>query len=241
MNISQYSAGYTSKTEEEFQLYGDVNTPDRGGSAEQSQAHASLQRFLQENAASLQHILCGYVVKMGLATGENVELVAAEVFQDAALETLAHAERFNPEMQARPWFLAIAANILKRHRNAFLRRYRFEVLTSDLTRQAAQGSEEHVLDQMMGMGSNSTGPEQVLIAREGARELLALVAPEDAQLLQMALIQGWDASALGQVLGVTSGAARVRVHRALHRLRSAWRQSQQKKERGGYHGEKTDA
>ena len=214
----------------------DVTPTGRGGPAEQSQARAYLQGFLQENAASLQRILCGYVVKMGLAAGEHVELVAAEVFQDAALETLAHAERFNPEMQARTWFLAIGANILKRHRNAFLKRYRFEVLTSDLTRQAGRGSEENVLDQIMGMGSNSAGPEQVLVAREGARELLALVAPEDARLLQMALIQGWDASALGQLMGVTPGAARVRVHRALNRLRVAWRQSQQRKERGGSHG-----
>ena len=228
--------GYPIETEEEFHLGRDVNTPGGGGPAEQSQARTSLQRFLQENAASLQRILCGYVVKMGLATGKNVELVAAEVFQDAALETLAHAERFNPQMQARPWFLAIAANMLKRHRNAFLKRSRFEVLTSDLTRQTARESEEHALDQMMGMSSTSAGPEQVLVTREGMRELLALVTLEDAQLLHMALIQGWDANALGQVMGLTPGAARVRVHRALHRLRAAWRQSQQRKERGGSHG-----
>jgi len=189
---------------------------------------------LQENAASLQRILCGYVVKMGLATGENVELVAAEIFQDAVLETLAHAERFNPKIQARPWFLAIAANILKRHRSDFLKLSHFEVLTSDLTRQEARGGEENVLDQIMGTGASLADPEQVLVAREGMQALLALVAPEDAQLLQMALIQGWDASALGHLMGVTPGAARV--HRALSRLRVAWRQSQQKKERGGYYG-----
>lgn len=166
----------------------DVNTPGRGEPSEYGQARAYLQRFLQENATSLQGILCGYVVKMGLASGKNVELLAAEVFQDAALETLAHAERFNPQMQARPWFLAIAANILKRHRHAFIKRYQFEVLTSDLTRQAAHGSEENVLDQIMLMGFSSANPEQALVASEGARELLALVAPEDAQLLQMALI-----------------------------------------------------
>ena len=157
-------------------------------------------------------------------------------FQDAVLETLAHAERFNPEMQARPWFLAIAANILKRHRNDFLKRYRFEVLTSDLMRQIAWESEGNVLDQMMGMGSNSDDPEQVLVTNEGLRELLALVTPKDAQLLHMALIQGWDAKALAELMGVTPGTVRVRVHRALNRLRVAWRQSQQRKERGGYYG-----
>lgn len=227
---------YTNKTEEEFILYRHA-TPSGGGEpAGHSQAQAYLQRFLQENARQLQNILCGYVVKMGLASGENVELVAAEVFQDAVLETLAHAERFNPNMQARPWFLAIAANILKRHRADYLKRYRFEVLTGDLARQTPEESVGDVLDQMMGTRGGTSGPEQTVIARESARELLALVAPEDAQLLHMALVQGWDASALGQLMGITPGAARVRVHRALSRLRAAWRQEQQRKERGGYHG-----
>jgi RNA polymerase sigma-70 factor (ECF subfamily) len=191
-----------------------------------------LQRFLQEHAASLQAIICGYVAKMGLATGQNVEAVAAEVFQDAALEILAHTERFHPEMQPRAWFLAIAANILKRHRARYLKRHRFEVLTSNL----AQESEQDVLDQIMDARGGTGGPEQTLLSREGASELLAMVAPQDAQLLHMALVQGWDASALGQLMGITPGAARVRVHRALSRLRAAWRQSEQRKEREGYHG-----
>lgn len=216
-------------------MYGDATTSE-GGSAEHSQGRDYLQRFLQENAASLQSILCGYVVKMGLATGENVEFVAAEVFQDAALETLAHAERFNPNMQARPWFLAIAANILKRHRTNYIKRYRFEVLTGNLAKQEAQESEQDVLDLIMGARARTAGPEPGLVERESTRELLALVSLEDAQLLQMALIQGWDASALGELMGVTPGTARVRVHRALNRLRAAWRQSQQRKERGGYYG-----
>jgi RNA polymerase sigma factor (sigma-70 family) len=235
-NIPQYSAVYITETEEEFTLYRHVTTPGGGESAGHSQARAYLQHFLQENAVHLQNMLCGYVVKMGLATGENVELVAAEVFQDAALETLAHAERFNPTMQARPWFLAIAANILKRHRADYLKRYRFEVLAGNLARRETQESAEEVLDQIMGARAGMVGPEQAFVARESARELLALVAPEDAQLLHMALIQGWDASALGQLMGVTPGAARVRVHRALSRLRAAWRQSQERKERSGYHG-----
>lgn len=181
---------------------------------------------------SLQAIICGYVAKMGLATGQNVEAVAAEVFQDAALETLAHAERFNPEMQPRAWFLAIAANILKRHRASYLKRNRFEVLTGNL----AQESEQDVLDRLMDARSGTGEPEQTLLSRESTSELLAMVAPEDAQLLHMALVQGWDASALGQLMGITPGAARVRVHRALSRLRVAWRQSEQRMERGGYHG-----
>src|SRR5262245_21839195 len=135
-----------------------------GRGTEDSPARAYLQRFLQDNAASLQAILCGYVAKMGLVTGQTIELVAAEIFQDAVVETLAHAERFNPEIQARAWFLAIAANILKRHRASYLKRHRFEVLAGNLARPTGQESEQDVLDQIMGVRSNATEPEQTYMS-----------------------------------------------------------------------------
>lgn len=97
-NISQGTCiGYTLGTEDQFILYGHRIPTGDGKSAEQSPARTYLQGFLQENATSLQQILRGYVVKMGLASGENVELVATEIFQDAVVETLIHAERFNPD------------------------------------------------------------------------------------------------------------------------------------------------
>lgn len=233
-NISQDTCtGYTIGTEEQFILYGHGITTGDGKPAEPSPARTYLQRFLQENAVSLQGILRGYVVKMGLATGEQVELVTAEIFQDAVLETLTHAERFNPDMQARPWFLAIAANILKRHRADSLKRARFEVRADYLVRQPEQENEQDVLERMMAASTGTaSGPEQTLLARESVRELLALVSSQDAQLLHLALVQGWDANALGILLHVSPGTARVRLHRALNRMRAAWRKAEQRKERG---------
>ncbi len=193
------------------------------------QARAYLRWFLQENAAQLQAIICGYVAKMGLATGAHIQAVAAEVFQDAALEALAHADRFHPQMQPRAWFLAIAANILKRYRASVAKRARFEVLVGSLARRSELEPEQDVLDRLMACGA--PGLEQAVTANEGARELLALISPQDAQLLKQALIDGWDARMLASMMGVSPGTARVRVHRALSRLRKAWQQSEQRKER----------
>lgn len=208
-------------------MYGNGTAIRERQDAGDGRARAYLQRFLQENAVHLQTILGGYVAKMGLASGPGIEAVAAEVFQDAVLETLAHADRFNPEMQPRAWFLAIAANILKRHRAGYAKRYKFEVLVGSLANRYEDESEQDVLDRIMQAGA--PGPEQTLASRETVRELLALVSPEDARLLNMALLEGWDASALGTHLGITPGTARVRVHRALSRLRVAWKKSEQQK------------
>jgi RNA polymerase sigma-70 factor (ECF subfamily) len=184
----------------------------------------------------LQGILCGYVIKLELAKGENIEAVAAEVFQDAVIETLVHADRFNPEMQPRAWFLAIAANILKRHRAKLAKRYRFEVLVGDLARKSELDNEQDVLDRIMAYAAGTPGPEQVLVARESVREMLALVSAEDAHLLNLTLVQGWSTEMLAQMMGVTPGAARVRVHRAVTRLRVAWQKAEQRKERGKRNG-----
>lgn len=208
-------------------MYGNQNAAEMGQGVASNRARAYLQQFLQDNAPHLQALIGGYAVRMGLASGSNVELIAAEVFQDAVVETLAHADRFNPEMQARPWFLAIAANMLKRHRASYARRYTFEVLVGNLTHKNEAESETDVLDRIL--QSSAPGPEQTLAEREYVREMLSLISPDDARLLSMVLLEGWDASALGQRLGIASGTVRVRIHRALSRLRAAWKTSEQQK------------
>lgn len=190
----------------------------------------SLHRFLQENNARLTGIICSYVARMGLARGENVRLLAAEVFQDAALELLAHADRLDPERQPHAWFLRIAANILKRKRASFARRYRFEVLVSDLAERAQADDEYDVLDRLM--AERAPGPEQMLASREHVQELLALVSERDAEILRLALLQDLDAEHIAEILGVKPGAVRVRLHRALRRLRVAWKQYEAR-EKGG--------
>ncbi|MBX3061605.1 MAG: hypothetical protein KF726_01440 [Anaerolineae bacterium] len=48
---------------------------------------------------------------------------------------------------------------------------------------------------------------------------MALVSVEDARLLKLAVLHDLDGDELAQELGITAGAARVRLHRALRRLR----------------------
>jgi len=132
--------------EEPLILYGNETAAGGRQDAGSSRARAYLQRFLQDNAGPLQAILCGYVARMGLAGGAMMEAVAAEVFQDAVIEALAHADRFTSEMQPRAWFLAIAANILKRHRASYAKRYKFEVLLGNLASKSELESEQDVLD-----------------------------------------------------------------------------------------------
>jgi RNA polymerase sigma-70 factor, ECF subfamily len=66
------------------------------------------------------------------------------------------------------------------------------------------------------------GPEEVAVASleaERARQLLALLPPQQRELLGLRLLAGLTAQETGNELGMSAGAVRVAQHRALARLR----------------------
>ncbi len=64
-------------------------------------AEKRLRQFLQENIPQLLGIIRFYVVRTGLAQGETVQAVAADILYEAISEALAHVERFDPMTQPR--------------------------------------------------------------------------------------------------------------------------------------------
>ena len=81
-------------------------------------------------------------------------------------------------------------------------------------------SESELFDQLM--TNTSAGPDQEIAANEQAELLLSLVSHEDQHILMLAFLQDFEREALAQKLGISPGATRVRLHRALKRLRLAW-------------------
>lgn len=185
----------------------------------ESRVSCETQRFLQENAAVLREIARVYVVRMGLAYGDDSTALAEEVFHDAALEALAHPDRLATARQPRAWFMGVMANIVKRRRAGIARRERFEVVISDLRCPPDITSEEDLLDYLM--RHENPGPEETVEAQAQLDEIFALISIDDANILRLALIHELQAEKLGQLLNVTPSTARVRVHRALSRLRLA--------------------
>ena len=176
---------------------------------------------ISDNVASLLGILRSYVQRMGLARGEEASAVAVEVLQEVVLEALDHADRFNPTGQPMAWLLGIAINVIKRKKAELAKRSQRELSMSDLSlKQEEHLSESELFDQLM--ANSSAGPGQEIAANEQAELLLSLVSPEDQHILMLAFLQGFEREALAQKLGISPGATRVRLHRALKRLRLAW-------------------
>ena len=187
----------------------------------------ALHFFLQENIGILQGIIRSYVVRTGLAHGDTVQIVTQEIFNETSLHVLLQAESFSTIRQPRAWFLGIAANIIKRRRSTLLQQNQREFSMS------TQDSESVFFDQLSSLAHPS--PELEVELRVQVAELLKLASPSDRHVLELAFLYDLDTQHLAEALDVPPGTARVRLHRALNRLRTAWReQSQHEKERGRY-------
>ena len=193
----------------------------------------ALRTFLQENIEPLQGIVRSYVARTGLAYGDALESVTLEVLNEATVQALRHTELFSTVLQPRAWFLGIAANVIKRRRSSLARQSQHEFSVNTLISTAGNGSEGDFFDQL-GL-IIQPGPEQEVETRSQVAELLSLASPDDRRILRLAFLQDLDTQSLALALNIPPGAARVRLHRALHRLRAAWRTHMQYEQERGHH------
>lgn len=190
-----------------------------------------ISEFLSENASDLLATLRTYVWRMGLARGEAVAPTAVEVLQEVVIEALDHPDRFHPDGQLMAWLLGIGANVIKRKKVEFAKHSRRELFIGELAQtQAEPLNDDELFDQIT--TDTRIGPEQEIAANEQAVWLLSLVSPEDQQLLLLAFLYDFEREGLAKRLGITPIAARVRLHRALKRLRSAWHEQDVKLREG---------
>jgi RNA polymerase sigma factor (sigma-70 family) len=79
-------------------------------------------------------------------------------------------------------------------------------------------SEDDVFDLI----AELTSASYEIDADETVSTLLATLSTEDQQVVRLAILHGLNGETLANELGVSRGAARVRLHRALGRLRQAY-------------------
>jgi len=178
-----------------------------------------LRAFIETEAGRLRPTLRLYVLRAGLAGPSEADAAAADLLNEVVAEALAHAERFRPAGEPEAWLLGIAANLVRRRQADLARRERREPLAADLAGPDEDDPFERLAD--LALDSTLAGPEQALESRQAAAELLALVSEDDRRVLELAVLHELNGDRLAGALGTSPGAARVRLHRALGRLRAA--------------------
>ncbi|MBS2965871.1 RNA polymerase sigma factor [Actinocrinis puniceicyclus] len=161
----------------------------------------AVTRFEHLYAESLS-ALFGFCIRRCESREDAADLVA-EVY----LVAWRRIARMPHGQEARLWLFAVAHRLLANQERA-LRRQR------NLGARLAQ----HCAD------SHAPDPAEFLDRREAARVLhdaLATLSPQDSALITLTAWEGLSVADAGRVIGLTAGAARVRLHRARGRLRRA--------------------
>ena len=171
-----------------------------------------------EGARFLGHVRA-YVQRYGVAIGPRAREVALEVVNEVVVEALAHAERFDSTRNLRAWLLGIANNLIRRRRKQLYQQQTREPYTVELAT-ARELTEEQLLERLTAL--HVTGPEDPVLEAMGINAALAKLRPEQRQIIELFLVHDMSASEVGAVLGISPGAARVRLHRALPALRDVW-------------------
>jgi RNA polymerase sigma factor (sigma-70 family) len=178
-----------------------------------------LEQFIEAESVSLTKTLRLYVGRAGLATGSAIGQVADEILSETVEEALTHADRLKPDILTRQWLLGIAANLVKRRKSELARRERREPLVRDIYHHTeATLSDGDLFDMLSSVPETSL---EELEQNQQVAHLLAGLSPDDAHIIRLAILHDMDGNDLGRALSTTPGTARVRLYRALNRLRSS--------------------
>ncbi len=183
-------------------------------------AQSRLRRFIADETPGLLAALKHYLLRAGGAHApSSLEDAAHELLNEVVVEALRHETRFQTTRQPRAWLLGIAANLIRRKQVELAKRERREPLAYDLYRErGAPLDDDAVFDWLTNLCDTD---QDDLESDVTVSVWLAKLAPEDRQIIQLAVLHQLDGQALGAALGISPGAARVRLHRALQRARLA--------------------
>jgi RNA polymerase sigma factor (sigma-70 family) len=186
-----------------------------------SEAHRRAERIraaVEGEHERLLRSVAVLVAKAGpsLRWPEVMEL-AVDLLDEAVKEALRHAARFDPARSATAWVRGIAARLLSSRRRDEARARRCVPAT-------VLGEEGWAA----ALAQLQTGPADEAVARRlDLEQALARLSPEEGRAIDLRYYQGLDGEELASALGAPStGAARVRVCRALQALKAQFTRSE---------------
>jgi RNA polymerase sigma-70 factor (ECF subfamily) len=187
------------------------------------QKHLQLKAFIENHREALLKTIGFYLIRAGLATPPNRLSEAQELLHDVVIEALEHAERFDPNRSPQAWLLGITANLIKRKQTTLAKRMRREPLVHDMVTDANL-SEDDVFDLLTAVNTEND-PARKFEMQDQIRQMMEGIAENDREIIHLAILYDLNGDTLAETLGVSAGAARVRLHRALNRVRRKWQAS----------------
>lgn len=180
---------------------------------------AQLREVIRQEHENLLNILRHYLIRAGLVDYETASAQAHDLLNEVVVEAMSHADRLATVDVPFAWLLGIGANLIKRRQAKYTRNHRREPLIRDLYHGVQDNlSEAELFDQLSLVAHE---PASELESNEKVQWWLAHVSISDREIIELAILHELNGEELADKLGISAGAARVRLHRALRRLRLA--------------------
>ena len=149
-------------------------------------------------------------------TGLNTHLTAVEVVNEVTVEALSHSARMEAVDEPVAWLIGIGLNIMRRYQARLEKQRQREPLVHDLYPRLHMGEDElfDLLESLV-----NPDPAREFEIKAMAAYWLSQLAPDDRQIIELVIMHDLNGDAVARHLGISPGAARTRLHRALKRLR----------------------
>jgi RNA polymerase sigma-70 factor (ECF subfamily) len=173
---------------------------------------AAYEKLVTVFSPWMQHVARKHVHSAGLAE---------DIVQETWLAVLRELDTFQGRSSLKTWIFQILVNQAKSAGRRERRMIAVDPLNYCIERPGASANWPSA-----GMAASVARPEDLVIADESARTILAAVAtlpPRDAQIIALRDIQGLSAPEAAEQLGISNGNQRVLLHRARVRLRALLR------------------
>ena len=196
-----------------------VAPPVASGSGDSSMSpDAVLGAAIERDFVSLQRavelLVWRFLVRQGRPLNHEVLRATAEdVLQEAIARALKRAATYDPQRSAHAWVLGFAIKVLQERRRRELRERQFLVANTGGAASEAEQAPDSILERVSDLATTD---------RQGLLELLDLVNAADRRVLTLRFVYRLRGLELAQELGISHGAARTRLSRALSRLATAY-------------------
>lgn len=187
---------------------------DGAGASPSAVLGAGIERDFVSLQRAVELLVWRFLARQGRPLNHDaLRATAEDVLQEAIARVLERAAAYDPQRSAHAWVLGFAIKVLQERRRREHRERQYLVATTG----GADSEAEHAADTLLERVSDLATTD-----RQGLLELLDLVSAADRRVLTLRFVYRLRGRDLAQALGISHGAARTRLSRALSRLATAY-------------------
>ena len=175
---------------------------------------AAIERDFVSLQRAVELLVWRFLVRQGRPLDhEALRTTAEDVLQEAIARVLKRSAAYDPQRSAHAWVVGFAIKVLQERRRRELRERQYLVANTGGASPEAGQAPDTLLERVSDLATTD---------RQGLLELLDLVNATDRRVLTLRFVYRLRGLELAQALGISHGAARTRLSRALSRLATAY-------------------